>query len=57
MSKVDGLLQRKAQLLRKWGLRDNPPFRGVPGDIKELMQVFVNRESEMQRAILTLDDG
>jgi len=57
MSQVDSILQRKARLLEKWGLRDNPPFRGVPGDIKELMQVFVNRESEMQRTILTLDDG
>jgi Cdc6-like AAA superfamily ATPase len=48
----------KAHLLEKWGLRDNPPFRGVPsGDVKELMRVFVNRENEMQKAILTLDDG
>ncbi|OPY77959.1 MAG: hypothetical protein A4E65_02493 [Syntrophorhabdus sp. PtaU1.Bin153] len=57
MNQVDSLLQRKSRLLEKWGLRDNPPFRGVPGDIKELMRVFVNRESEMQRAILTLDEG
>lgn len=58
MSKAHNILQTKARLLEKWGLCDNPPFRGVPsGDIKELMQVFVNRENEMQRAILTLDDG
>jgi Cdc6-like AAA superfamily ATPase len=38
-------------------MHDNPSFRGVPGDINELMRVFVNRESETQKAILTLDDG
>jgi Cdc6-like AAA superfamily ATPase len=57
MKRVDDTLQRKYRLLNKWQLRDTPPFRGVPGDIKELVQVFVNRESEMPRAILTLDDG
>lgn len=57
MRRADDTLQRKYRLLDKWKLRDTPPFRGVPGDIKELMQVFVNRESEMPRAILTLDDG
>lgn len=57
MKQEDGVLLRKAQLLEKWQLRDTPPFRGVPGDIKELMQIFVNRESEMPRAILTLDEG
>lgn len=57
MNQEDGVLLRKARLLEKWQLRDTPPFRGVPGDIKELMQVFVNREKEMPRAILTLDDG
>lgn len=57
MNQEDGVLLRKARLLEKWQLRDTPPFRGVPGDIKELMRVFVNRENEMPRAILTLDDG
>jgi len=48
----------KAHLLQTWGLRDSPPFRGVPsGDVERLMQVFVNRDEEIQRAILTLDDG
>lgn len=58
MNQTENILQRKARLLEKWGLRDNPPFRGVPSsDINELMQVFVNRENEMKRALLTLDDG
>lgn len=57
MNRALSTLSTKARVLKAWGLRDTPPFRGVPsGDIKELMQVFVNRESEMQRAILTLDD-
>jgi len=58
MKKEINILSFKSHLLKLWGLRDDPPFRGVPsGDINELMQVFVNRESEMQRAILTLDEG
>lgn len=48
----------KAHLLETWGMRDNPPFRGVPPrDIQELIQLFVDRDEEIQRAILTLDDG
>lgn len=57
MNPEEGILQRKARLLKSWGMTDNPSFRGVPGDVDELMRVFVNRENEMQRAILTLDDG
>lgn len=57
MNQAHNILQRKARLLEQWGLRGHPPFRGVPGDIEELMQVFVNRENEVLRAILTLDDG
>jgi len=57
MSLEESILQRKARLLKSWGMTDNPSFRGVPGDVDELMRVFVNRENEMQRAILTLDDG
>lgn len=48
----------KAHLLKTWGLCESPPFRGVPSsDVEELMQVFVNRDEEIERAILTLDDG
>jgi Cdc6-like AAA superfamily ATPase len=58
MNHKKSILGKKTQLLKTWGLRENPPFRGVPsGDITELMKVFVNRESEMKRAILTLDDS
>jgi hypothetical protein len=58
MIKKQNILSMKAHLLKTWGLRDSPPFRGVPsGDIDELMQVFVDRDDEIQRAILTLDDG
>src|SRR6266487_2248234 len=57
MNRALSILSTKARVLKVWGLRDMPHFRGVPStDVKELMQVFVNRESEMQRAILTLDD-
>lgn len=58
MSKRRNVLSMKAHLLKTWGLHDSPPFRGVPsGDVEELMQVFVDRDEEIQRAILTLDDG
>jgi Cdc6-like AAA superfamily ATPase len=58
MNQRKSILARKKQLLKTWGLRDQPPFRGVPsGDITELMKVFVNREREIERAILTLDEG
>jgi len=58
MNHKKSILGKKTQILKTWGLRENPPFRGVPsGDITELMKVFVNRESEMERAILTLDDS
>ncbi len=58
MNPTNSILAMKARLLKAWGLRDQPPFRGVPsGDITELMRVFVNRGKEMQRAILTLDEG
>jgi len=58
MSQRRNILSMKAHLLQTWGLRDSPPFRGVPsGDVERLMQVFVNRDEEIQRAILTLDDG
>jgi len=58
MSKRRNVLSMKAHLLKTWGLRDSPPFRGVPsGDVEELMQVFVGRDEEIRRAILTLDDG
>jgi hypothetical protein len=57
MNHKKSILGKKTQILKTWGLRENPPFRGVPsGDLTELMKVFVNRESEMERAILTLDD-
>jgi len=58
MNKIKNILSVKSHLLNIWGLNDNPPFRGVPsGDIDELMRVFVNREKEIERALLTLDDG
>ena len=48
----------KAHLLKTWGLCESPPFRGVPSsDVEELMQVFVDRDEEIERAILTRDDG
>lgn len=58
MSKRPSILSIKAHLLNTWGLRDSPPFRGVPSqDVEELMQVFVDRDEEIRRAILTLHDG
>jgi Cdc6-like AAA superfamily ATPase len=48
----------KAHLLKTWGLCESPPFRGDPSsDVEELMQIFVDRDEEIERAILTLDDG
>jgi Cdc6-like AAA superfamily ATPase len=52
-----GILSKKTQLLKAWGLKENPPFRGVPSDVTELMKVFVNRDREMETTILTLDDS
>lgn len=58
MSKRRNVLSMKAHLLKTWGLCESPPFRGVPSsDVEELMQVFVDRDEEIERAILTLDDG
>jgi hypothetical protein len=58
MSKRRNILSMKAHLLKTWGLRESPPFRGDPsGDVEELMQIFVDRDEEIERAILTLDDG
>jgi Cdc6-like AAA superfamily ATPase len=58
MSQINSILAMKVRLLQTWGLREHPPFRGVPsGDITELMKVFVDRDKERQRAILTLDEG
>ncbi len=54
---IKNIILQKAQLMEKWGLVDYPPFCGVPSGVKELMQVFVNRETEMERALLTLDEG
>jgi Cdc6-like AAA superfamily ATPase len=52
------ILALRASLLKCWGFNDIPPFRGVPSDdINELIRVFVNRNKEMQRAILTLHEG
>ena len=58
MSKRRNVLSMKAHLLKTWGLCESPPFRGVPSsDVEELMQVFVDRDEEIERAILTRDDG
>jgi hypothetical protein len=58
MSKRRNILSMKAHLLKTWGLCESPPFRGVPSsDVEELMQIFVDRDEEIERAILTLDDG
>lgn len=58
MNKRQDILSTKAHHLNSWGLRDSPPFRGVPSqDIGELMRVFVDRDQEIRRAILTLHDG
>lgn len=58
MNRRRNILSLKADLLKKWGLHDTPPFRGVPSaNIEELVQVFVDRDEEIERAILTLDDG
>ena len=46
-----------SEILREWGLEDIPPFRGVPGSIKELMQVFVDREDAMETAKYILSNG
>lgn len=45
------------QLLEKWGLKEIPPFRGVPGDIDELIRIFVNREDEIEKARYVLSTG
>lgn len=58
MTNRPNILALRAKLLKSWGLKDIPPFRGVPSsDINELIRVFVNRDKEMQRAILTLHEG
>jgi hypothetical protein len=46
-----------SEILREWDLEDIPPFRGVPGSIKELMQVFVDRENAMKTAKYILSIG
>lgn len=46
-----------SEILREWDLEDIPPFRGVPGSIKELMQVFVDREDAMKTAKYILSIG
>jgi Cdc6-like AAA superfamily ATPase len=46
-----------SEILEAWGLKDLSPFRGVPGSIKELMQVFVDREDAMKTAKYILSTG
>lgn len=55
---MKNILAQRQRLLNSWGLRDLPPFRGTPSlDVEELIQVFVNRDKEIERAILTLSEG
>jgi len=45
-------------MLEAWKLKEMPPFHGVPsGNLQELISVFVDRDEEMNQAILTLDRG
>lgn len=58
MSPRENFLALRLHTLESWGLRDMPPFRGVPPtDIDELLRVFVDREDEIKRALGTLDGG
>ena len=45
------------KILEAWGLRDIPPFRGVPGGIDELIRVFVGREDAVETARYILSTG
>ncbi len=45
------------ELLEAWNMQDLPPFRGTPGDVGQLMRVFVNRDLDLQKARYTLSTG
>ena len=50
---------RRARMLPKWGLKQVPPFSGVPpkDDPKWLACLFTGRREELDRVILPLLDG
>lgn len=45
------------QILKEWGLKDIPPFRGVPSKMEDLIQIFVNREEQIRNAKYILSTG
>jgi len=50
---------RRAKMLSQWGLKQVPPFSGVPpkDDPKRLACLFTGRREELERVILPLLDG
>lgn len=50
---------RRAKMLPRWGLKQAPPFSGVPpkDDPKQLACLFTGRREELERMILPLLDG
>lgn len=52
------VLKKQSEQFSKWGIKEFPHFRTLPpSDINELVQIFVGRDEEIDRAILTLDRG